>query len=513
MVNKKMYQRIQELKKKGFTKTSISEKLQIDPTTVRKYFEMKPSEYGRYLESVSFRQKKYEDYESEILELYRKNNNQRLNMTAVYDYLEEKYIKLPGGEKTLRNYIHYLEKSGILKYENRIRCYKKVPELPYGKQMQIDFGEYKTKSGLHLYIFGAVLSSSRYKYISFQSKPFTTIDLIFHMLDCFDYFGGIPQQLVIDQDCVMVVNENYGDIIYTQKFKMFITEMDINMYVCRKADPESKGKIENLIKYVKYNFLQVRDFNNLEDAKDSLRKWLIRRANGKISQATKKVPSLAIIEERFYLRTIRNSIFRKDTRINREERTVSDKSYIMVDSTEYSVPTEYRNMKVEIFKTDSELYIFDEKIGKEIAKHSTMLLPGKKSIIREHFRSKTKSLKEIHSETIAMHSFQSWKDFVKQNIKLFSRYSRDQCLLAHKYFKEIKEQGLFEEAIFYCQENKTYSMKDLLDTYNHLLKEHKEMNEAIIGAFSGITKAPKYTQLDVPKRQLKTYENIIGGRK
>ncbi len=117
----------------------------------------------------------------------------------------------------------------------------------------------------------------------------------------------------------MVVNENYGDIIYTKKFGMFITEMDMKMYVCRKADPESKGKIKNVIKYVKYNFLQVRDFNNLEQAQDSLRKWLIRRANGKISQATKKVPSLAICEERLYLRPVRNSIFRKDTRITREE--------------------------------------------------------------------------------------------------------------------------------------------------------------------------------------------------
>ena len=148
-----MYQRIQEFKKKGFSKSEISEKLQIDPATVRKYFHMTVEEYEDYMESVSFRQKRFEDYESEILELYKNNNNQRLNMTAVYDYLEEKYLELPGCEKTLRNYIHQLEKSGILKYETKIRCYTKVPELPYGKQMQIDFGEYKTKSGLHLYIF------------------------------------------------------------------------------------------------------------------------------------------------------------------------------------------------------------------------------------------------------------------------------------------------------------------------------------------------------------------------
>jgi len=48
----------------------------------------------------------------------------------------------------------------------------------------------------------------------------------------------------------MVVSENRGDIIYTRDFKQFTEEMDLKMYVCRKSDPESKGKIENLIKFI-----------------------------------------------------------------------------------------------------------------------------------------------------------------------------------------------------------------------------------------------------------------------
>ena len=51
----------------------------------------------------------------------------------------------------------------------------------------------------------------------------------------------------------MVVSENAGDIIYTDDFKYFIEEQELRMYVCRASDPETKGKIENLIKYVKRN--------------------------------------------------------------------------------------------------------------------------------------------------------------------------------------------------------------------------------------------------------------------
>lgn len=84
------------------------------------------------------------------------------------------------------------------------------------------------------------------------------MDLINHLLDCFEHIAGIPGEIVTDQDKTMVVSENKGDIIYTEKVKYFIEEMGMRMYVCRKNDPESKGKIENAIQYIKNNILSVR---------------------------------------------------------------------------------------------------------------------------------------------------------------------------------------------------------------------------------------------------------------
>ena len=77
-------------------------------------------------------------------------------MAAVYDYLEERYNNISLSEKSLRNYINYLIQSGQLIINKTPRIYKKVPELPYGKQMQIDFGEYKIKDSIKIYIFACV---------------------------------------------------------------------------------------------------------------------------------------------------------------------------------------------------------------------------------------------------------------------------------------------------------------------------------------------------------------------
>ncbi len=511
MVKGKMYQRIQDLKKKGYGKLEIGRELKIDPATVRKYYSMSIVEYRVYQETTLTREKVFDDYKDEILAVYESNENRRLNMSGVYDYLEEKFTELPAGEKSLRNYIHFLERTGELKYTNKVRLYAKVPELPYGKQMQLDFGEYKLKSGLKLYIFAVVLSGSRYKYVTFQDTPFKTIDVILHLLSAFDFFGGYAEELVIDQDSLMVVSENYGEIIYTRQFASFLEEMGIKMYVCRKADPESKGKIENVIKYVKYNFLSVRDFETVEEANESVVKWLQRRANGKISQGSKKVPSIAIEEERIHLKPVKNSIYRKDSYLGRESRTVSDKSFIMVAGKEYSVPMEYRSRKVEFYKTGGSIYIFDSRTGKEIAVHTVPPTGGERRIAnRNHFRNNSLQLNDLESKVLLLLEDENWKYFVKETRKAFPRYSRDQFTLALDRFKEIEDKGIFMTALTYCLDNKTYGMKKLFDTYQYLLEEHREESKIILGAFSKVPASVKRAhQVVVSKRPVKEYETLL----
>jgi len=175
---------------------------------------MSEKKYSRHIEKVRYRTKIFEPYQPHILNLYKVNDFQRPEKSAAYDYLEEKLGSLPGTKRSFRNYINFLVETEQLKFNDHKRIYSPVAELPYGKQLQIDFREYRTQRGLKLYIFAAVLSASRYKYCALQDRPFTTLDLIHHLLDCFDYLGGIPEELVIDQDKVMIASENRGDIIY-----------------------------------------------------------------------------------------------------------------------------------------------------------------------------------------------------------------------------------------------------------------------------------------------------------
>lgn len=512
MVDKKMYRKIQRMKKEGCGKNRIHKELDIDPATVRKYYHMEPLEYTAYQKKTTERNKAFEQYQLEILELYKENGYQKLVMSGVYDYLEERYGKLPGNEQSLRNFIHYLERNGRLTYQTNVRIYQKVDEMEFGKQAQLDFGEYKKVNCPKLYMVGVVLSASRYKYVAFQDRPFVTEDVILHLLDSFDYFGGIPEELVIDQDSLMVVSENYGDIIYTKKFDIFLREMGLKMYVCRKNDPQSKGRVENLIKFVKHSFLSVRTFMTLQEAQEALSAWLIRRANGKICQTTKRVPSIVITEECPHLRPLKNSLFRRGSYLGREERVVSDKSFVMVESNEYSVPTEYRDRKIEIYKTEKEVYVYNKETGKEICCHR---IPegatGKKVIVRSHFRAKSTSVNVLEEKVRGYIAYPAWQQFVTKNHKTYSRYFRDQCMLAEKYFSQDMEDEHLHRAIDYCIENKTLSMKALYDTYRFYVREGDRENESIVNPpiLEAVNHVP---ELAVSTRSMESYEMLVSSK-
>jgi len=472
---------------------------------------MTEKQYLRYIEEVKDRTKIFEPFKPKILDVYRENDFQRLEKAAVYDYLEEICGNLPATERSFRNYITYLTDTGQLIFNGNPRRYHPVEELPYGKQMQIDFGEYQTKDGLKLYIFGAVLSASRYKYCGFQTAHFTTLDLINHLLDCFEYMGGMPEELVIDQDAVMVLKENCGDIIYTKDFKHFMDEMDLKIYVCRKSDPETKGKIENFIKFIKRNFLRLRDFDGLDDVITRALRWLSRRANGKISLATRRIPKEMFAEEKKYLRPLRNSIYRSNMSVGREKRKVDSLGTISVNSCKYPVPEDYRNREVEIYRTNEMLYIYDIRTGEKLQEYGICRIPGTKVV--DHARSHQKQLQysELKEKLQRKFSLELWEIFVEKNYQAYPRYFRDQYSDATRKFQGQINIEYLKAALKICLDNRTYTMANLRDTYLYC-KQEAELNipECKLGSNPRLRNITiKSTTFDVETRDIGVYHDLV----
>jgi transposase len=162
--------------------------------------------------------------------------------------LKESYPELPKvSQKTVFNFVSRVRRKHNIPYIKTPRPYEVVEELPYGKQGQVDFGEYNMRNTLgkrvKVYFFAYILSRSRFKFVWFTDRPFTSVLTVEAHEKAFGYTGGIPEQIVYDQDRVLVVSENGGDIILTDTFKSYCLERSFSLYFCRKSDPESKGKV------------------------------------------------------------------------------------------------------------------------------------------------------------------------------------------------------------------------------------------------------------------------------
>src|SRR5690625_2023181 len=267
-----------------------------------------------------------------------------MSAAQVLDWLLERYEELKVAESTVRNYVRELRKEYNIPKESTPRSYEAVPEKPMGEQIQVDFGQTTqiTPDGRweKLRFIAFVLANSRYKYMEWLDRPFTTQDVIRCHENAFNFYGGIPNELVYDQDALILVSENSGDLILTQKFQIYKEERQLNLHICRRADPESKGKIENVVKYIKHNFAKHRVYHGLDKWNEESLKWLERTGNYKEHNSTKKRPVEVFSLERLHLRPISSpieGIF--DPKITSSiTRSVRKDNTIWFQSNRYSVP-------------------------------------------------------------------------------------------------------------------------------------------------------------------------------
>jgi transposase len=143
----------------------------------------------------------------------------------IKDRLKEYFEELPDvHSKTVYNFVQQIRQENNLpkKPVKSPRQYVKEVELAYGKEAQVDFGEYnmaKASGGRQkVYFFAMILSRSRGKFIYFQSAPFTSSTAVEAHQLAFEYFGGVPEKIRYDQDRVFMVEKNMGYLIFNNRF-------------------------------------------------------------------------------------------------------------------------------------------------------------------------------------------------------------------------------------------------------------------------------------------------------
>ncbi len=213
-----MYCKIQVMKSEGFSQRQVTKMTGYSRKAVRRYWNMTADEYDEQIMGNA-KKSSLEQHKEQILMWLREYRE--VTAAQIFDWLQEKY-EVVISESSVRRYVNKLRKEYDIKSEFPKRDYQALADPPMGYQMQIDIGivtveNTTTRKYQKLYCIGFVLSNSRYKYGIWYDYPPTASNMVNAIKACFQWLGGKPKELVFDQDRLIAVAENYGDIIYTKE--------------------------------------------------------------------------------------------------------------------------------------------------------------------------------------------------------------------------------------------------------------------------------------------------------
>ncbi|PEA55758.1 IS21 family transposase [Bacillus pseudomycoides] len=506
-----LYVEIHQMYKRKFKITQIADHLKVTRATVYKYLAMSFEEAQQYLGNPLQKPKKLDVYRDWIvawLEEY-----PHLSAAQIKDWLLERYPELEIGDSTVRLYVKEMREVYQIEKKAMVRQYEAVPEQPMGKQLQVDWGETKQKTTqkkeIKLYFIAFVLAHSRYKYMEWQDRPFTTKDAILCHENAFRFFGGCTEEIVYDQDHLITVSENAGDLILTSEFQAYVKERKFRVHLCRKADPESKGMIENVVKYIKRNFADSRVFKDTEDWNARALQWLERTGNYNVHNTTKKRPAEVFPVEKQHLQPVSLLLSSESTNEVIITRNVIKDNTIRYESNRYSVPIgTYESQSdnkvwIEIAgENQEELIIRSSQHGDIVAQHKLSREKGVLVKNRNHGRDRSKEIEELKVSVIS--AFQDQEkavEYIDGICLKYTRYRRDQLNLIRSVI--LNEPNLMDKALEKCMTEKLYSANDFRDVVSYLKQASKEEAVPTTGGTKGTTQ--------VESRSLSTYTSILGG--
>lgn len=426
---------VHEMRARGFNISQIAETLNVSRNRVYNYLSMDQETFQTWERQKARRTRKLDPYREEILKWLQEYPT--LKASQIEDWLKERYPELLVGESTVRLYVRDLRRDHGIRKVVKERQFVAIPELPPGRQTQVDFGMARLghedgSESIGRFI-SFVLSHSRYKYVEWLDRPFTVKDMVRCHENAFRFFGGMTTEMVYDQDALIAVSENAGDLLLTEGFQSYVSFRGFDVHLCRARDPQSKGKVERVVQYVKGNFVPGRRYHDLADWNKRTIEWLDRTANHKRHETTKKRPCEVHSLEKQHLDKISSPVSFETNLVSSVSRTVHKDNTIRYAGARYSVPIgtyqdrEKRIVQVLERTSENTLVIVDDETGEIICEHGLASEKGELVHDADHGHDQTRRLLAQTEDLYARFGDEEKaKLFLDQIVIRYPRYVRDQ---------------------------------------------------------------------------------------
>jgi transposase len=369
--------KIRELREQGLSVSAIAVRLELDRKTVRKALrETQPPTRP----TPRTRQGLLEPFH----EYLRGRLQQYPELSAIRLLDEVRKDGYEGGYTILKQAVADVKQTqtvrAIVRFETQPGGQGQVDWAHFGK-IVIDGAERK------LYQFTYVLGWSRTRYVEYtldQALP----TLLQCLLNAFEYCNGYPRELLFDnmKQVILKASESKDKRTWNPMFTDFMHHFGITPRLCRPYRAQTKGKVENTVKFGRYGFFEGRAFTSLQDMNNQARAWcdeIQRRIHG----TTHERPI-----DRLPLENL-NQLADKPPYIVTLSfaRKISRECFVSYHGNKYSVPWKHAGRACTVRIRQGRILI--EAGGRTVAEHG--LVAGSHQVVRlkEHFEGLLKAIR------------------------------------------------------------------------------------------------------------------------
>lgn len=338
MVNLEEWMDIRALHREGFSIKEIARRTHRSRNSVRKVLRS-PSPPGAITRKRVSLLLDYGDY------LRERWFEHELSAARLHEELRTRGFV--GSEVTVRRFVAELKRQRYGPKGATVR-YETAP----GHQAQADWaycGRFFSPDGrlVSVYAFVVVLSFSRMRYVEFTTSMRLPV-MLRAMQNAFAYFGGVPSEVLFDNmKQVRLSSDELNPLLLD-----FARHYGFAVKTCRPRRPQTKGKVERAVRYVKDGFLNGRTFRDLPDLQQGARVWM-ESVNSRVHGTTKERPSDRLGKEKL-LPFADFSPYRLAIPV---ERKADREGFVRYDASRYSVPPEFCGRKLVVGVADRRVVV------------------------------------------------------------------------------------------------------------------------------------------------------------
>jgi len=282
-------------------------------------------------------------------------------------------------------------------------------ETAPGRQAQVDWGHFGTleSDGRSQPVWGFTFTLGYSRALMAEAALDQKLGTLLRLHEeAFRQLGGVPEEILYDRmRTVWLETDERGEIVWHPVFLDFARYWGFTPRLCRPYRPQTKGKVESSVRYVRRNFLcglQGKEPTGLAELNAELRHWVWKVANQRVHGTTHEV-----VQERWQAEQAQ--LLRTDHRpsypyVEDELRKVGRDAYVCWQGSRYSVPWQFVGRSVWVHERagDVEVHYGGQKIAahnKTLREHLTITQPEHHRGIPTSARAERKIL--IHLQNMS----------------------------------------------------------------------------------------------------------------